>query len=275
MLYKFPLVTKTLFNGCLALVLTVFSHAGWAAFSVSVSSQKDRVIFAEINESGETLNREVGGILKQGLHLSYRRPQGWYWQASTWMGSNTVSYTGLSQAGASRLFTTESEYYFNQLQAKFGRAFEHSTFYLGFGHSYRERNILRQDSVRGLYEEFEHNYALLGFDYRFVHSERAHIRLDMQLKSSFSSNLQIEFDGLYDPAAGSTGSDMTFYASLEWFAESQGGWGIGIAPIYEYTYLARSDAFPLMQQGVEVGSFHQPESQWETFSLRLRLSKRF
>lgn len=275
MLFDVPVITKRLLGGCLLLGVSAFSSLGWGAVTVSASSQTARVLFTEVNENGETLNREVGNLSMQGLQLSYRRAGGWYWQASTLMGGNTVSYTGLSQAGPSRLFATETEYFFNQLQAKVGRAFEHSTFYVGLGHKYRERNILRRESIRGLYEEFEHNYVLAGLDYRFAHGERSLIRLDMQVQSSFSSNLLVETDGLYDPAVGSTGNDLTFSASVEWFAESQSGWSIGIAPMYEYTNVSRGGEFPLMQNGVEVGSFHQPESQWETFSLRLRVGKRF
>lgn len=275
MLFDVPVISKRLAGGCLLLTASAFSNLGWAAVTVSVFSQIDRVLYTEINASGETLNREVGSLSMQGLQLSYRRPGGWYWQMSTSMGGDAVNYTGLSQAGPSRLFTSETEYFFNQLQAKLGRAFEHSTFYLGLGHKYRERNILRREPVRGLYEEFEHNYVLAGFDYRVAHGERSHIRLDMQVASSFNSSLVVETDGLFDPAVGTTGNDLTFSASIEWFAESQSGWGIGIAPMYEFTNVSRGREFPLMQDGAEVGTFHQPESQWETFSLRVRLGKRF
>lgn len=275
MLFDVPVIAKRLLAGCLLLGVSAFGSSGWAEVSVSVSSQIDRVLYTEVNRSGETVNREIGTLSIQGLRLSYRRPGGWYWQGSTLMGGNTVNYTGLSQPGPSRLFASETEYFFNQLQAKVGRAFEHSTFYIGVGHKYRERNILRRESIRGLYEEFEHNYVLAGLDYRFAHGDRSFIRLDVQAKSSVSSNLQVELDGLYDAAVGSTGNDMTFSASIEWFVESQSGWGIGIAPMYEFTHVSRGREFPLMQNGVEVGTFHQPESQWETFSLRVRLGKRF
>lgn len=224
--------------------------------------------------NGTTLNRESGGLLQNEVTFTVGPRYGLSYELFYRGGSSDLLYKGASQQGL--LFSTTTEYALSDWQGRVAWHNNELGFYGGLGYNYRERNIVGNQIIEGLYEELNRYYWLLGSEWSPFQGERYRVTLNAQLQRSYRVNLVAEFSGLYDSADGQAGVDWSTVAEIEFYLRLGGGWGLSFIPSYQYTHIDASEPIDLYQNGDTTGlSFYLPETKFEYTALRLLLSKRF
>ena len=247
-----------------------FCLADWI---IGGGAKASYVIFSEV-ENGQTFNQERGQITTTDLFVQNYWSEHFATRLSGGFGSGTLNYEGETQIGL--LFTTESEYSTNHLEASLEWDFDKIDVSLGLGRSYVERNIISTTFISGLYEETTHFYPFLGLSVSLFKNSFFQCAFQIRTEYFTKSDLLVEFAGRYDQAEATLASGYAFYGALPLSLGSASSWHVTLVPAYGYASIDKSESVKLFQNQQDTGfTFYQPQLEREYFSLNLSLSKRF
>lgn len=242
-------------------------------FFVELGSRYDHVTFVEI-DGGRTLNKETGSIPMQTLNFGYQNRERFYFEYAYTMGDATIDYEGFSQLG--RKIETETHYELSSHRYIIGRSFVTTVVYLGYEENSRRRDIRASEITRPLGEYLKQKQGFIGIKKTILN--RKHYALDIQFtgKMAFSSYMNVDFDGQFDPTGIHSGVDYTLTTRVILTRELPHSWLLRFGLRHEYTEIERSDTVTLTRNGLSfAGEFYQPYTEFETFSAGLSIAKLF
>lgn len=242
---------------------------------ISLNTEYANLHFVELNNQGEPLLEEKGGMMFVGA--------GAYWQLSSGLfaeflyrrASDTLDYRGLSHLG--RFIETQTELYIQEGSLLLGRNFGRTAAFLGISSHYRERNILGvgDGDVLGLYEELETTSAIFGMRGNLFPTKRLQVRLEARVWTDIDSSLYAS-STQYDASSFTPGKSFSYRTSAEFLFDLVGGLTVSLIPAYEYTRMDKSKEYPVYQNGNPLYlNQHQPKTEWEAYSLTGKLSWHF
>jgi hypothetical protein len=241
---------------------------------VGLNAEYSDLHFVELDGQGEPLLEETGGMMFTGAGFYWQLKSGLFAELSYQEASETLDYQGWSQQG--RFVETQTEVYVQNTNFLLGRNFGYTSAFLGIGSYFRERNILGVgEEVRGLYEELEQTNAMFGMRGNLFPQKRFQIRLEARLWTDIDSSFYASSTES-DAASLTPGKSFSYRTSAEFFFDLAGGLAFSLIPAYEYTHIDKSREYPLYRNGnpLYVNS-HQPETEWESYSLTGKLSWHF
>lgn len=237
--------------------------------SLSVYAQRNDHTFTEYNERDVVLMREQGVIDHYGLSFHWQLDSGVFVAVKTERGKGSAQYRGFDQT--LQYIERRTEYVITEQNIYLGRQFGNNEARVGIGSQYRERNIVDGK----LYEELDWRFASFGLAKRIPVGTRWQLKLFGEAGLALDSQLQVEFDGKYDPVEMAPGRITSATAGVELLYKVTPKFTIGLTPIYKFTQVEQGDDYPLIQKGREIGVAAQPRSEYETLTWELKLSKMF
>lgn len=240
---------------------------------VNLSGEYSDLHFVELDAQGEPLLEETGGMMFSGAGAYWQLKSGLFAELSYQEAAETLDYSGWSQQG--RFVETQTELYIENTNFLLGRNFGYTSAFLGVGSYFRERNILGVGEIRGLYEELEQTNAIFGMRGNLFPKKRFQIRLEARIWTDIDSSLYASSTE-FDAATLTPGKSFSYRTSAEFFFDLVGGLAFSLIPAYEYTHIDQSREYPLFRNGVPLYvNRHQPETEWESYSLTGKLSWHF
>jgi hypothetical protein len=254
---------------CCFIAFPTFAQSPKGHIGIALSARTSQNKFTEYTDGDVVINQEDGPINHYGLTFSWQFDNGAFFSLAAESGNGNLIWQGFDQAFQQTQYTTE--YLLDDSSLHLGRNFGRYSSYIGLGHRFRERNIVGGN----LYEEFIWDYAALGMNWQFQMRPHWQLRFLWELSIALQSELNVEFAGNYDAVNIETGRTATGDASIEILFKPSSKFSIGLSPIYEFSVIDEGDNYPLLQNGREIGTAHQPRTTYESLSWQLNLVKYF
>lgn len=237
--------------------------------NINVFAQYGDAHFVELDEEGDPYNEEDGSLLYSGVGFYWEFDSGLFTEIAYKTASDNLTYRGLSQLGL--FIESETEYYLRDVHLLLGRNFGATAAYMGFGNSFRERNILGTDTILGLYEEMDVTYGLFGLRVNLFRNKPFQIRFNGTIATDLQSKLYIASER-FDPLEIDPGKYLIASGSIEFLFHLFSGVTLSFVPGYEYTFIDQSDSFRVYDDGIYEGDIKHPETEYETLYLTTKLS---
>lgn len=240
---------------------------------LNLNSEYSNLHFVELDGEGEPLLEEKGNMAFAGAGIYWQLPSGLFAEIAYQEASEVLDYEGWSQQG--RFLETQTELYIQNANFLVGRNFGYTSAFLGVGSYFRERNILGVVGVHALYEELEQTNAIFGMRGNLFPKKRFQIRLEARVWTDIDSSFYASSTD-FDASTLTPGKSFSYRTSAEFFFDLVGGFALSLIPAYEYTHIDKSKEYPLYRNGIPLfANGHQPETEWESYSLTGKLSWHF
>jgi hypothetical protein len=137
-----------------------------------------------------------------------------------------------------------------------------------------ERDIKGKDGVNGLYENYQWWEAQFGLMMPIESGLNREWRFEISLLYTINPSLKVDIPGYDDPTLDlGERFGLRFRAKHTWWTPSGLGYTLGV--FVEGWSFGRSEDEPLFQNGVVVGTVHEPRSESRDWGLILSVSQRF
>jgi hypothetical protein len=237
--------------------------------NINVFTQYTDAHFVELDDLGDPINEEEGSLLFSGVGFYWQFDSGLFTDISYSSASDNLTYRGLSQLG--QFIESETEYFIRDAQILLGRNFGPTGAYLGLGSRFRERNILGTEDVLGLYEEMDVTYGLFGLRLNLFANRPFQLRLYGSIATDLQSELYIASES-FDPLELEPGNHLIAEGSIEFLFHLFGGITLSVIPSYEFTHIDKSDSYRVYVNGEYRYDAVHPETEYETLSVKAKLS---
>lgn len=242
-----------------------------AASTAEIGLSLLRFDYAEFNDDGSTLDRELGGIPGWSFKFSQHYPD-WEWEGLASYHQGRVDYTGQTQAGVPHNTNTDEEVV--DVALRMGRWFEGSypvMPYAGLGYRRWNRDILSTSSVGGLFESYRWKYAWLGAKIIAYQQGASNLMLDIGWIRPLSPVMFVDFKGAYNISPNLYPESRNgLRLMLTSRSEIRENTALIVEPYYEYWKLGKSPT--VVTGGIPVC---EPASKTKNFGVNLRLGRRF
>lgn len=226
--------------------------------------------FVELMENGDSLNEEKGTLWFTGGGFQWQFANGLFTEAIFKQAEESLVYRGYTNLG--QFVTTETEYYISDLSFLLGRDFGPTGAFIGVNRNYRERNVLGNGGVKGIYEELDVLNGVFGMRAALFRHKPLHLRLEARIATALDSSLYFN-DGDLDPINVEPGKQMTYRVSAELFYNPVSRLVLSLIPAYEYSKIEESKQYEVFQNGRPTGLNSQlPATEWESYSLTGKVS---
>lgn len=240
------------------------------SFKTDIGISALRFDYAEFDDSGSVLDKEMGGIPGLSLKLSLRQAD-WEWETAGSYHQGQVPYDGQTNFGVP--YQTRTDERIGDISLRLGHWFgERYPFmpFAGIGYRRWDRNIL-PGTLGGLFESYRWKYIWAGSKWMVYHNGASSYTLDLGLLKPISPELIVDFKKAYnvEPVVypeSKLGLRLQLNSSFAITAHSD----LSVEPYFEYWELGRS---PSVTAGAV--TLYEPASKTRNAGLNLRLGWTF
>jgi hypothetical protein len=221
--------------------------------------------YAELNDAGATLDKELGSIPGLSFRLAQRQSD-WETDLLASYHYGRVDYIGQTQSGVP--YNTRTDEKVGDFALRLGRWFEGSypvMPYAGFGYRRWDRDIL---GGGGYFESYYWKYVWLGA--KFVAYQRAATNLMLDIGWVRPLDPVLDVYGAFNNPTLSPGSRSGLRLMLTSRLMLVENTALILEPYYEYWQLGRS---PSVSSGGS--TIYEPESKTRNFGMNMRLGMMF
>lgn len=260
---------------CLVTIWLSFPLTAWSVEAVA-NFEMRHFNYEEFDENGHQLDQEQGWI--PGLQGEIKQGFG-DWRTSGYFSyfDGNVDYASQTQAG--QPFKTHTD----EKRLRTGLTLERTihtailpefSLFNGLSYSRWERDIKGRGGVNGLLETYKWWEVALGLTMPIESGLNRESRFEFSLFYTVDPGLEVELPGFEDPTLDlGERFGLRFRAKHTWWTPSGFGYTLGV--FVEGWSFGRSDDEPLFQNGVLVGTVHEPRSETRDWGLLLSVSQRF
>ena len=239
-----------------------------ATFAAEIGVSALRFDYAEYQDNGTLLDRELGGIPGVSLRFTQRISQ-WEWEEDASYHFGRVDYTGQTNTGVP--YNTRTDEEVMDAAVRVGRWIGGWAMpYAGLGYRRWDRDIL-PGSINGLFESYRWKYAWLGAKFITLPREAMALALDIGWIKPIDPVLYVDFRGTYsvEPRLKPESLDglrLMLTARMALPEKTV----LVLEPYFEYWRLGRS---PVVSAGGV--SVYEPASKTRDIGLNLRVGWEF
>jgi hypothetical protein len=237
-----------------------------ASLKAEVGVSALRFDYAEFDDNGRVLDKEMGGIPGLSIKLSLRQAA-WEWETAGSFHGGQVPYTGQTNSGVP--YNTRTDESIGDVSIRLGRWFGDRVPvmpFVGIGYRRWDRNIL-PNSLGSLFESYRWTYVWAGSKIMTYQKGASNFILDVGLLKPVKPELRVDFRNTYnvEPVVypeGKIGLRVLLTSNLALSKRA----GLTIEPYYEFWELGRS---PNVTDGAV--TVYEPASKTRNMGLNLRL----
>ncbi len=260
---------------CLVAAYLMFPVTAWS-MEAAANFEMLHFSYEEFKEDGDQLNKEDGWI--PGLKGEIKHAFG-YWRASGLFSyfAGNANYDGQTQGGEP--FETDTDEKLLRAGLRLERNIHTNIFpefaiYSGFSYCRWQRDIKGSDGVNGLFETYKWWETALGLVIPIESAPNREWHFEISFFYTVDPSLEVELPGFEDPTLDlGERFGLRFRAQHTWWTRTGIGYTLGV--FAEGWNFGRSEDEPLLQNGVVVGTVHEPRSESRHWGFTLSVSQRF
>lgn len=247
-------------------------------FTTKVTGFYEDISYKELSE-GRIFNQETGIVSGLDYQFSYLFKE-WFFTLLGEHSNGTLNYVGLTQLGREK--STKTTLHRRLYQFNISRElvnFNDSEcrhcgvlfIFSGVKYQNTERNILSQAKVSGLSETYQMDLAVIGLTWKYPQLLYLDWHVSLSHEQSFNSDLSINFLRFYDNHEIPLNKFSSTELELAVGYPLNNNTSLGLLITYNQSDMRQSDTFPLLSDGIEKGSFYQPERRLQAIKVGLSL----